>query len=95
MKRRTPRAASLLTAFVLFFSVENGVAASYDLIIRGGTLYDGRGGKPIIGDIALQGDRIAAVGNLGAATASREIDARGLAVAPGFIDGHSDRKSVV
>ena len=89
MKRRTPRAASLLTAFVLFFSVENGVAASYDLIIRGGTLYDGRGGKPIIGDIALQGDRIAAVGNLGAATASREIDARGLAVAPGFIDGHS------
>lgn len=64
-------------------------AATYDVIIRGGTIYDGRGGAPFPGDVALQGDRIAAVGPLGPATATREIDARGLVVAPGFVDGHS------
>jgi len=58
------------------------------LVIRHGTLYDGTGGPPRTGDIAIDGDRIATVGEV-AATGAVEIDARGMAVAPGFIDIHS------
>jgi N-acyl-D-amino-acid deacylase len=58
----------------------------YDLILRGGTVYDGRGGEPLVADVAVSGDRIAAVGDLGSARGRREIDAAGLAVAPGFIN---------
>jgi N-acyl-D-amino-acid deacylase len=60
--------------------------SQYDLIIRHGSIYDGNGGKPFTGDVAIRGDQVAAVGNVGSATARREIDARGLAVAPGFIN---------
>jgi N-acyl-D-amino-acid deacylase len=58
----------------------------YDVLIRGGTIYDGSGGPPARGDVAVNGDRVAAVGELGRARARREIDAGGLAVAPGFIN---------
>ena len=61
-------------------------ASSYDVIIRGGTIYDGRGGAPFTGDVALRGDRIAAIAPHVSGRARREIDARGLAVAPGFIN---------
>jgi N-acyl-D-amino-acid deacylase len=61
-------------------------AQEYDVILRGGTIYDGSGGKPYVGDVALQGDRIAKVGDLGKARAKTEIDVKGLAVAPGFIN---------
>jgi N-acyl-D-amino-acid deacylase len=61
-------------------------APRYDVVIRGGTVYDGRGGAPQVADVAISGDRIAAVGALAGATAGTEIDARGLAVAPGFIN---------
>lgn len=61
-------------------------AQQYDVILRGGTLYDGSGGMPRIGDVAIQGDRIAAVGDLGEAKGKREIDVKGLAVAPGFLN---------
>lgn len=59
---------------------------TYDLIIRSGTIYDGLGGKPYIGDVAISGDRITAVGDLDDATAIEEIDASGKAVSPGFIN---------
>ena len=58
------------------------------LVVRNGTLYDGTGGPPRSGDIAADGDRITAVGEV-AARGAVEIDARGMAVAPGFIDIHS------
>lgn len=58
----------------------------YDVIIRGGTIYDGSGDAPYRGDVALRGDRIMAVGSSVAGGATREIDASGLAVAPGFIN---------
>jgi N-acyl-D-amino-acid deacylase len=58
----------------------------HDLIIRNGTIYDGSGAPPLQGDLAIDGDVIAAVGDLKDATAEREIEARGLAVAPGFIN---------
>lgn len=59
-----------------------------DLVIRGGTLFDGTGAPPRTADIAITGDRISAIGQL-PATGTVEIDARGMAVAPGFIDIHS------
>ena len=59
-----------------------------DLVVRGGTIHDGTGGPPRTGDIAIDGDRIAEVGR-GVAAGAAEIDARGMAVAPGFIDIHS------
>ncbi len=58
----------------------------YDLILRNGTIYDGSGNTGFVGDVALRGDAIAAVGNLGDAHGKREIDVAGLAVAPGFIN---------
>lgn len=63
--------------------------AVYDLVIRGGLLVDGTGAPGRIGDVAIQGDRIVAVGELGPYEAGRTIDATGLAVAPGFINPHS------
>ncbi|RPH57891.1 D-aminoacylase, partial [bacterium] len=61
-------------------------AEEYDVILRGGTIYDGSGGKPFVGDVALRGDRIAKVGSLGDARGKVELDVKGLAVAPGFIN---------
>jgi N-acyl-D-amino-acid deacylase len=59
---------------------------AYDVIIRSGTVYDGLGGKPYVGDLAISGDTIAAIGDVGDATAEKEIDAVDRAVAPGFIN---------
>jgi N-acyl-D-amino-acid deacylase len=61
-------------------------APTYDVLLRGGTIVDGSGGTPYIGDVALTGDRIVAVGPTLSGTATRTIDATGLAVAPGFIN---------
>ena len=58
----------------------------YDVIIRNGTVYDGSGGSPRIADLALKGDRIARIGRLRGAHAKFEINAKGMAVAPGFIN---------
>lgn len=67
-------------------------AAPYDLLIRGGRIVDGTGSPWYRGDVAVRGDRIAAVGLLPGARARDTIDASGLIVAPGFIDmlGHSE-----
>ncbi|MGA0266879.1 MAG: N-acyl-D-amino-acid deacylase family protein [Lysobacterales bacterium] len=58
----------------------------YDTILRGGVIYDGSGGEPFSADLAIEGDRIVAVGGLDRATAEQEINVAGLAVAPGFIN---------
>jgi N-acyl-D-amino-acid deacylase len=62
---------------------------TYDVVIRGGTVYDGLGAAGKVADIAIDGGRIAAIGPRLTDTGRREIDARSLAVAPGFIDIHS------
>jgi N-acyl-D-amino-acid deacylase len=58
----------------------------YDVVIRNGTIYDGSGDTPYRGDVAIDGDRIAAIGNVRRAVGTTEIDAAGLAVSPGFIN---------
>ncbi|NJS13321.1 MAG: D-aminoacylase [Sphingopyxis sp.] len=66
-----------------------GAAANeqpYDLIIRNGIVYDGLGGQPVPADVAVRGDRIAKIGAVRDRSARIEIDARGRAVAPGFIN---------
>jgi N-acyl-D-amino-acid deacylase len=64
----------------------SAAAPAYDTIVRGGTVYDGSGTAPFVGDIGIKGDRIAYVGPALKSKAAGEIDARGLAVAPGFIN---------
>ncbi len=59
---------------------------TFDVIIRGGTVYDGTGRAPVRADVGIKGDLIVAVGNLKQATAPTIVDARGLAIAPGFIN---------
>jgi N-acyl-D-amino-acid deacylase len=61
---------------------------SYDLIIRNGTIVDGLGGEPFVGDVAVSNGVIAAVGAVDG-DAAREIDATGLLVTPGFVDLHT------
>jgi N-acyl-D-amino-acid deacylase len=70
---------------------------TFDVIIRGGTVYDGTGRAPRRADIGIKGDRIAAVGNLESTPATTIVDATGLAVAPGFINmlSHSESSLIV
>jgi N-acyl-D-amino-acid deacylase len=65
---------------------------SYDTIIRNGLVYDGNGGEPYKADLGIQNDSIAFIGDLSKESAKNEVDAKGLAVAPGFINmmGHSE-----
>jgi N-acyl-D-amino-acid deacylase len=58
----------------------------FDLIVRNGTVYDGTGAPGRRADVGVRGDKIAAVGDLSAARAGRTVDAKGMAVAPGFIN---------
>ncbi|HEX9799888.1 MAG TPA: D-aminoacylase [Thermoanaerobaculia bacterium] len=77
--RRAAVAAALGTAAPL-------AAADFDLVLRGGTVYDGSGRPPVSADVAIRGNRIAAVGDLAWSTGERDLDVRGLAVAPGFVN---------
>jgi N-acyl-D-amino-acid deacylase len=61
-------------------------AASFDVLIKNGTLYDGSGAAPRQTDIAFNGNQIVAIGELSSATAKTTLDAKGLAVTPGFIN---------
>src|SRR5216110_818097 len=76
----------------LFFTVIIGggqiasADAPFDIVIKGGTVYDGTGGEGHVTDVAIRGDRIAGVGDFAKASAKKTIDAHGLAVAPGFIN---------
>ncbi|HYJ05756.1 MAG TPA: D-aminoacylase [Chthoniobacterales bacterium] len=78
--------ASLFALPRLAFGAEPAAADKFDVIIKGGTVYDGTGEKPRVVDVALRGDRIAGVGNFPANKAQTVIDAKGMAVAPGFIN---------
>ena len=81
-----------VTFMVLIVSLTIGCSPSepfdYDLVIRGGTVFDGSGAPGVVADVGIRGDRIVAVGNVNG-NAVRTIDARDLYVTPGFIDMHS------
>lgn len=90
-------ALAFLTTASLAQSRQAAKFATFDTIIRGGTVYDGSGGAPRRADVGIKDDRIAAVGNLKSATAVTTVDATGLAVAPGFINmlSHSETSLIV
>ncbi len=77
--------AAVFTLLSQAGAVQSAPTPAYDVVIRGGTVYDGLGGPGVIGDVAIKGDRIVEIGVV-QATGRREIDARGKAVAPGFIN---------
>src|SRR4051794_20149314 len=64
------------------------MSKDYDIVIRGGTIMDGNGGTPFVGDVAVKDGKIAAVGAIGG-SGDEEIDAKGLSVTPGFVDIHT------
>ncbi|HMI39859.1 MAG TPA: D-aminoacylase [Sphingomicrobium sp.] len=76
----------LLPLLALTAGAATPARPSYDIVISGGTIVDGSGGAPYVGDVAIKGGRIVAVAPHIGGGAERRIDARGLAVAPGFIN---------
>ena len=83
--RRFAPSLLLLCSSMLISAAAVAQAPAYDLIIRGGTLYDGSGKPPVVGDVAIKDDRIVAMGKIDG-TAKSEVSAKGMAVAPGFIN---------
>ncbi|HEV2597160.1 D-aminoacylase [Sphingopyxis sp.] len=83
--RRFAPSFALLCSSMLLSASAAAQAPAYDLIIRGGTIYDGSGKAPFVGDVAIRGDRIVAVGKVDG-PAKTEVSAKGMAVAPGFIN---------
>src|SRR5205823_10876322 len=89
MKQNSPWVAAFLSIVFAMSAQEPSPSpprADFDVIIRGGTVYDGTGTEPQQADVAIRGDRIAGIGDFKAAKAKTVIDAKGLAVAPGFIN---------
>lgn len=74
---------------LLLFSAHFVSAQSYDLVIKNGRVVDGTGNPWVYADVAVQNGRIVQIGTIDASQAKRTIDARGLIVAPGFIDVHA------
>ena len=75
-----------LITFFMVAVINVAIAADYDVIIRNGSIYDGTGAPPYVADLAINGDRVSAIGQFAAGSADLEIDASGLAVAPGFFN---------
>jgi N-acyl-D-amino-acid deacylase len=75
-----------LITFLMVAVINVAIAADYDVIIRNGSIYDGTGAPPYVADLAINGDRLSAIGQFAPGSADLEIDASGLAVAPGFFN---------
>ena len=84
--RRFPWPLLAILSILLSACVPGPAETDYDVIIRGGSVYDGLGSDPVITDLAIAGDRIAVIGDLADSTGAIEIDAENMAVAPGFIN---------
>ena len=76
----------LLALLAIFVSCQRTAAPAYDIVIKGGEVYDGTGGEPVKADVAIAGDEIVRIGQIEASQARRVIDASGQAVVPGFIN---------
>jgi len=79
----------IVAAFFIILLVSCNQKEQFDTIIRNGMIYDGTGSEPFKADIGINADTIAFMGDLSKASAKNELDAKGKAVAPGFIDTHS------
>jgi N-acyl-D-aspartate/D-glutamate deacylase len=79
----------MATAWLLALSLVAADPVAADIVLRGGTIYDGTNREGAIGDVAIKGDRVVAVGKFEVAGSPRVVDCQGLLVAPGFIDLHS------
>ena len=79
------RTFTLALALLASAATASAAEPAYDVVIRGGTVYDGSGQAPVVGDVAIKGDRIVAVGKV-AGKGRTEVAASGMAVAPGFIN---------
>jgi N-acyl-D-amino-acid deacylase len=89
MKRNFLWLRAFLTIVLTMFAEQASPSTgegNFDVIIRSGTVYDGTGAEPRQADVAIRGDRIAGVGDFKSAKANTVVDAKGLAVAPGFIN---------
>ncbi len=75
--------ATILSAILLPLAA---CSTEYDVVIRGGTIYDGSGAEPVVGDVAIAGDTIVSIGDSVTGNGRIEVDATGLAIAPGFIN---------
>jgi N-acyl-D-amino-acid deacylase len=93
---RNPLALIIIVALAVASLAQSRVK-SFDIIIKNGTVYDGTGRPPRRADVGIENDRITAIGNLSRATAPTIVDARGFAVAPGFINmlAHSESSLIV
>lgn len=82
----------IVAVFFIILLVACNQKEQYETIIRNGMVYDGNGGEPFKADIGINADTIAFIGDLSKASAKNEVDAKGNAVAPGFINmmGHSE-----
>src|SRR5262249_199686 len=80
------KSAALALIVVGLVTSSAAPSADYSVLIRGGTIYDGSGGAPYVGDVAMQGDKIVYVGPHAPGPAARTVDATGKAVSPGFVN---------
>jgi len=85
----TLRATVLLSLFLVSACTRPAAQQPYDVLITGGSVLNGEGTPAVRADVGIRGGRIATIGDLQAAAATRRIDASGLTVAPGFIDIHN------
>lgn len=85
LKHLIPLASLLLLSCSTARLTDLPTSTAYEIAVRGGTIYDGSGGAPYRGDVAITGDRIVAIGKF-EGRAKVDIDATGKAVAPGFIN---------
>ena len=90
------RSSFFVIAIIAILTSCNPSKQQYDTIIRNGMIYDGNGGEPYKGDLGIINDTIAFIGDLSNASAKNEVDAKGNAVAPGFINmmGHSEESLI-
>jgi N-acyl-D-amino-acid deacylase len=89
MRRMMRRTVAALAALLCIPAINYTQPQSFDVLVRNAHVYDGNGNPWIRADVGISGDRIAAVGRLTGAGATKILDANGLALAPGFIDVHS------
>ena len=88
MRNNAHHRFALILVLVSFSLISTACSPTpqYDVVIRNGTIYDGSGAPGFVGDLAINGDAVAAIGEIGKAKGKTEIDATGLAVSPGFIN---------